>query len=53
MSNTSPNVISQRMSYISFTKKGKIPVRQLQQRINLNRPLSRLSMDQKVKPKPY
>ena len=37
-----------------LTRKDKPPTRQLQTRINLNyRPLSRLSMDLKVKPKSY
>ena len=37
-----------------LSKKGKIPIRQFQTRINLNyRPLSRLSMDLKVMPKSH
>ena len=40
------------MSYLSIEYKDRLPVRQLQTRINLNyRPLSRLSMDLKVMPR--
>ena len=55
-----PNLMHYLRSYIKgchicqSNKKGRLPERQLQSRINLNyRPLSRLSMDLKVMPKSY
>ena len=55
-----PNLMHYLQSYIKgchicqLNRKDKLPERQLQHRINLNyRPLSRLSMDLKVMPKPY
>ena len=55
-----PNLMHYLRSYIKgchicqLNRKGKIPERQLQLRINLNyRPLSRLSMDLKVMPRSY
>ena len=55
-----PDLMHYLCSYIKgchicqLSKKGKIPNRQFQTRINLNyRPLSRLSMDLKVMPKSY
>ena len=55
-----PNVLHYLRSYIKgchicqLNRKGKLPKRQLQSRINLNyRPLLRLSMDLKVMPKSY
>ena len=42
------------MSYLSIVQKSQTPVRQLEQRINLNhRTLSRLSVDLKVIPKSH
>ena len=55
-----PNLMHYLRSYIKgchichLNRKDKLPVRQLQPRINLNyRPLSRLSMDLKVMPRSY
>ena len=55
-----PDLIHYLRSYIKgchicqLSRNDKLPVRQLQQRINLNyRPLSRVSMDLKVMPKSY